>query len=112
MHPRCQVWMSSNKLKLNDDKTEAMIVSSDRISTSLSMPDSPTVDISNVMFSQSVRTLGVMLDIHLTMKNHVINLVRTANFELRSINSIHHYLSVATTQKLVLAFCHVQTGLM
>ena len=37
------------------------------------------------MFSQSVKTLGVMLDTHLTMKNQVINLVRTANFELRGI---------------------------
>ena len=44
-----------------------------------------------------------MLDTHLTMKNQVINLVRTANFELRRISSIHHYLSVEATQKLVLA---------
>ena len=89
-----KVWMSSNKLKLNDDKTEGMIVFSQRMSTSLSMPDSLTVDTSNVMFSQSVKTLGVMLDTYLTMKNQVINLVRTANFELQHINSIHHYLSV------------------
>ena len=45
-----------------------------------------------------------MLDTRLTMKNQVINLVRTANFELRHINSIHHYLSVEAARKLVLAF--------
>ena len=45
-----------------------------------------------------------MLDTHLTVKNQVINLVRTANFELRRINSIRHYLSVEATQKFVLAF--------
>ena len=50
-----KVWMSSKKLKLNDDKTEAVIVSSQRISTSLPMPDSLTVGTSNVMFSQSVK---------------------------------------------------------
>ena len=81
-----------------------MIVSSQRMSTSLPMPDSLTVGTSNVIFSQSVRTLGVMLDTHLTMKNQVINLVRTANFELRHINSIRHYFSVEAAQKLVLAF--------
>ena len=75
-----KVWMSSNKLKLNEDKTEAMIVFSQRMSMSLPMPDSLTVDSPNVMFSQSVKTLGMMLDTHLTMKNQVINLVRTANF--------------------------------
>ena len=77
-----KLWMSSNKLKLNDDKTEAMIVSPQRMSTSLPMPDSLTVSTSNVMFSQSVKTLGVTLDTHLTMKNQVVNLVRAANFEL------------------------------
>ena len=93
--------MSSNKLKLNDDNTEALIVSSQRMSTSLPMLDSLTVGTSNVMFSQSVKTLDVILD---TMKNQIINLVRTANSELRRINSIRHYLSVAATKKLVLAF--------
>ena len=57
-----KVWMSSNKLKLNGDKTEAMIVSSQRRLTSFPMPDSLTVGTSNVMFSQSVKTFGVMLD--------------------------------------------------
>ena len=68
------------------------------------MPDSLTVGTSNVLFSQSIKTLGVMLDTHLTTKNQVITLVRTTNFELRCINSIRHYLSVEATQKLVLAF--------
>ena len=44
------------------------------------------------------------LDTHLTVKNQVINLVRTANSELRRISSSRHYLSVEATQKLVLAF--------
>ena len=33
-------WMTDNKLKLNDDKTEVMIISSSRMSTALSIPDS------------------------------------------------------------------------
>jgi len=33
-------WMTFNKLKLNDEKTEVMVVSSPRISTSLQLPDS------------------------------------------------------------------------
>ena len=44
------------------------------------------------------------LDTHLTMKNRVINLVRTANSELKRISSSRHYLSAEATQKLVLAF--------
>ena len=32
-------WMTDNKLKLNDDKTEVMIISSSRMSTALSIPE-------------------------------------------------------------------------
>ena len=97
-----RVWMSSKKQKLNDDKTEAMIVSSQRMSTSLPMPDSFTFGTSNVKFSQSVKTLCLTLDTHLTKKNQAMNLVRTANFELRRISSTRLYLSAEATQKIVL----------
>ena len=82
-----KLWMSSNELKLNDGKTETIIVSSQRMSASLPMPDSFTVGTSNVKFSQSVKTLCLTLDTHLTKKNQAMNLVRTANFELRRISS-------------------------
>ena len=81
-------WMTDNKLKLNDDKTEALIISAPRISNSIPLPDSLIVGNSTVRFSQSAKYLGVTLDMHLTMSAHVVNLIRAANFELRRINSI------------------------
>ncbi|WP_419650303.1 reverse transcriptase domain-containing protein, partial [Thiolapillus sp.] len=99
-------WMTLNKLKLNDDKTEAMIVSSGRKSRSLSFsfPDFITVGCASVPLSDSVKNLGVTFDCHLTMKTHVSNLVRSANFELRRISSIRHLLSTDATKTLVSAF--------
>ena len=41
---------------------------------------------------------------HLTMTAHVVNLIRTANFEMCCINSIRNYLSVQATKTLVSAF--------
>ena len=41
---------------------------------------------------------------HLTLTAHVVNLIRTANFELRRINSTRHYLSVQALKTLVSAF--------
>ena len=67
------------------------------------MPYSLTVGTSQVMISQSGKTLGVMIDTNLTMKNQVIYLVRAANYELQRISSIRHYLSVEATPKLALA---------
>ena len=87
--------MTLKKLKLNDEKTEGVIVSSGRKSRSLSFsfPDSITVGSSSVPLSDSVKNLGVTLDCHLTMKTQVSNLVRSANFELRHISFIRLLLS-------------------
>ena len=97
-------WMSLNKL--NDDKTEAIIVSSGRKSRSLSFyfQDFITVACASVPLSDSVKNLGVTPDCHLTMKTHVSNLVRSANFELRRIGSIRHHLSTDATKTFVSAF--------
>ena len=54
--------------------------------------------------SDFVENLGVSFDCHLTMKTHVSNLVRSANFELRRISSISHLLSTDATKTLVSAF--------
>ena len=102
-----KLWMTHNKLKLNYDKTEALIIPASRISNSTPLPDSLTVRNLTVHFSQSARYLGVTFDMHLTMTAHVVNLIRSANFELCCINSIRHYLSVQVTLSLFwLLFFH------
>ena len=68
-------WMTHNKLKLNDNKTEALIIFAPRISNSIRLPDSLIVGNLTVSFSQSAKYLGVTLDIHLTMTAHVVNLI-------------------------------------
>ena len=80
--PLIQSWMTLNKFKLNDNKTEAMVVSSGWKSRSLSFsfPYFVTVGCASVPLSDSVKSLGITLDCHLTMKTHVSNLVRAANF--------------------------------
>ena len=97
-------WMTDNKLKLNDDKTEVMIISSSRMSTALSIPDSFDIGNASVPFSDTVKNLGVTLDCHLSLKTHVLNLVRIANFELRRIGSIRSLLTTEATATLVSAF--------
>ena len=98
--------MTWNKLKLNDDKTEAMIVSSVRKFRSLSFSflDMITVSCASVPLLDSVKNLGVTFDCHLTMKTHVSNLVSSANFELHRISSIRHLLSTDATKALVSSF--------
>ncbi|KAK7111255.1 hypothetical protein V1264_010921 [Littorina saxatilis] len=97
-------WMTFNKLKLNDEKTEVMAASSPRMSTSIQLPESITIGNAVVPFSVSVKNLGVTLDSHLTMNAEVQNITRAVNFELRRIGSIHHYLSEEAALTLVSAF--------
>ena len=96
--------MTDNKLKLNDDKTEVMIISSSRMSTALSILDSFDIGNASVPFANTVKNLGVTLDCHLSLKTRVLNLVRTANFELRRIGSIRSLLTTEPTATLVSAF--------
>ena len=70
-------WMTDNKLKLNDDKTEVMIISSSRMSTALSIPESFDIGNESVPFSDTVN-LGVTLDCHLSLKTLSVPL--TLNF--------------------------------
>ena len=81
--------MTENRLKLNDDKTEALLFP---FSTSLKLStvpcptpsDSITLGSQNIPFSDSAKNLGVILDSNLSMKKHVIKICQTAYFELKS----------------------------
>ena len=69
-----KTWMTENQLKLNDDKTEALLFpfSSSLRPSTVSFPGSITLGSHNIPFYDSARNLGVILDSNLSMKKHVI----------------------------------------
>ena len=95
-------WLSANKLKLNDNKTEVIHITSRFRTTE---PINPIV-IGNSAISPSdaARNLGVIFDKHMSMKAHVNKLCQSASFALRAIGQIRHYLDRASAEKLVHAF--------
>ena len=94
---------TANMLKLNDSKTELMLVISKRSKHPHNIPTSITIGNAHIPFKQSVKNLGFTLDCHLTMNAHVSNIARTCYFELRRLASIHRFLTSAATATLVLA---------
>ena len=58
---RVRVWMKSNKLKLNEEKAEAMVVGS-RSRTSVSGTGHLEIGNSLISFQPNVKDLGVVLD--------------------------------------------------
>ena len=83
-----KAWATANMLKLNDNKTELMLVTSKRTKHLHSLLTSITIGNAQVPFKKSVKNLGFTLDCHLTMNAHVSNIVRTCYFELRHLASI------------------------
>ena len=97
-------WATANMLKLNDNKTELMLVTSNRTQHLHNLPTSITIGNAQIPFKQSVKNLGFALDCHLTMNAHVSNIARTCYFELRCLASIRRFLTRTTTATLVSAF--------
>ena len=91
-------------LKLNDNKTELMLVTSKRTKHLHNLPTPITIGNAQVPFKQSMKKLGFTLDCHLTMNAHVTNIARTCYFELRRLASIRRFLTSTATAKLVSAF--------
>ena len=95
------LWMKSNKLKLNTDKTEIMPVGS---ASCLESVDSECANIggNSVPFKTSVKYLGVHLDETLSMQKHISSICCASFLELRRIASIRPYLSQSAAARLKL----------
>ena len=99
-----KAWATANMLKLNDNKTELMLVTSKRTKHLHSLPTSITMGNAQIPFKKSVKNLGFTLDCHLTMNAHVSNIAQTCYFELRRLASIRRFLTSTATATLVSAF--------
>ena len=92
--------MCSNRLKLKDDKTEAILFSTLSLPSDC-LPSSITVGTHQIAFSDKFWNLGFILDSNLTMKQHVIKVCQTGYYELKRIRAVRSYLTEDATKKLV-----------
>ena len=109
-------WATANMLKLNDDKTELMLVTSKITKHLHYVPTYVTIGNALIPFKQSVKIFGLTLDCHLAMNAHVSNIARIlyymyiiyiilyCYFELRRLASIRRFLTSTATATLVSAF--------
>ena len=96
-------WMKDNFLKLNDDKTEFLLLGSPN---QLSKIDIPFIKIgdSQIMPSNQARNLGIIFDSSMSLKPHISNIVRSSVFQIRNIGNIRKYLNHSATEQLIHAF--------
>jgi len=95
-------WMVHNKLKLNKDKTQLLVISSRH----QPRPPLQAVTVCNelVTSSSDARNLGVQFDNCLSMTSHVTTVCQSAFFHLRNISRIRKYLTQDAAKTVVHAF--------
>ena len=99
-----KAWATANMLKLNDNKTEHMLVTSRRTKHLHGLPTSITIGNAQIPFKNYVKNWDFTLDCRLTMNAHVSNIARTCYFELRRLASIRIFQKSTVTATLVSAF--------
>ena len=57
-------WMINNKLQLNEDKTDMILISARKVLNNAPIPSEICLNGTNIKLSQNVRNLGVTLDPH------------------------------------------------
>ena len=98
-----RLWMTENKLKLNEDKTEFLLITPSRQTHKCNI-EKITIGNSDIYPSAAARNLGVMFDDRMNMNAQVNAVVKSCNMQLRSIGEIRKYLSTDAAQNLIHAF--------
>ena len=100
---KVKAWMSSYFLKLNDAKTEILIITTPSVSCHFQTVQFKLGDTSMNPASH-VRDLGVVWDSTMNFEQHVTIICKSAYYQLHNIYRIRKYLTVDATKSLVHAF--------
>lgn len=85
-------WMFENKLKLNREKTEFMVIVSSRNQHYIT-ENKLSLEYDTINASNTVRNLGVTMDRTLSLMNHINNIRKTAFYYLRWIRKVRPVLT-------------------
>ena len=96
-------WMLNDNLKLNDDKTEFMIIGTLQQLAKVSI-NSLCVGTATIIPVSSARNLGSWFDSMLTIAIHISKTCNSAFYYLYNLRRIRKYLSKDNTKTLIHAF--------
>ena len=89
-----QSWMSTNKLKLNPDKTEFFLIGNDRQrSKYLSMFPIKLLDVDTYQ-TKSARNLGVIFDKNFNFRSHISAICSSCIYHIRDLRRIRRHLDL------------------
>ena len=95
-----QIWMIRNKLKINDSKTEFLIITSSFLKQSFNDLNIMVGD-SNIFSSNSARNLRVIFDKCIKLDCHISSVCKSTYFHLSNIGGIRNILSNDACAQLI-----------
>ena len=95
--------MINDKLTLNDDKAEFLVIGTSKKLTKVSVSSIRVGDV-DIIPVYSVKNLGPWFDSHMDMATHITKTCGSAFFYLYNIRHIRKYLTSECTEKLIHAF--------
>ena len=100
MYFRIKSWKTVNKLKLNDEKTEFLIMTS-KFHQNKIHDHQIKVDTASIPASESARNLGIVFDKNLCMEDQIRRICQSVYFHIRNVNSIRKILSNETAATII-----------
>ena len=97
------VWMTDNKLKLNQDKSEVLMFGTPKQLSKMSLSCVEIGD-SRVSVANQAKNLGVVMDGNLSMGPHVSSVCKSAHYHLRNLTQIRPYIDQITAERITHAF--------
>ena len=98
-----QKWMLSHQLKMNDDKTEFLVISSKSTARGIVSPSLHIGD-HQVVATSSARNIGVMMDSKASMEAHVLSVCKSSFIRIRNLSRIKKFVDSPSLECLVHAF--------
>ena len=95
-----RIWRIRNKLKINDSKTEFLIITSSFIKQSFDDLNIMIGD-SNIVSSNSARNLGVIVHKCMKLDYHISSVCKSTYFHLRNIGGIRNIISNDACAQLI-----------
>ena len=96
-------WIINDKLMLNDDKTEFLVIGTSKQLSKVSVSSIKVGDV-DVIPVYSAKNLGSWFDSRMDMATHITKICGSAFFYLYNIRHIRKYLTSECTEKLIHSF--------
>ena len=97
-----RAWYAANMLKLNDDKTEMLVIGSKY----RMIPKLPDLNVGSTVITpgEHVRNLGVIMDTKFTVEPHITKIMQIAFLKIRQISYYRKVLTPSAAKTLIHAY--------